>query len=85
VPWKQRRRLLKKFDHQVFIEGHIMKLPRRNFLHLAAGAAVLPLAPYVARAYPSRPVCVIPFPYQIDFAMYGNDVMDLTSAGLRSM
>jgi 2-dehydropantoate 2-reductase len=25
------------------------------------------------------------FPYQIDFAMYGNDVMDLTSAGLRSM
>jgi hypothetical protein len=27
----------------------------------------------------------IPFPYQIDFAMYGNDVMDLTSAGLRSM
>ena len=28
---------------------------------------------------------VIPFPYQIDFAMYGNDVMDLTSAGLRSM
>src|SRR5271166_6604085 len=28
---------------------------------------------------------LIPFPYQIDFAMYGNDVMDLTSAGLRSM
>jgi hypothetical protein len=28
---------------------------------------------------------VIPFPYQIDFAMYGNDAMDLTSAGLRSM
>jgi tripartite-type tricarboxylate transporter receptor subunit TctC len=27
----------------------------------------------------------IPFPYQIDFAMYGNDAMDLTSAGLRSM
>jgi hypothetical protein len=27
----------------------------------------------------------LPFPYQIDFAMYGNDVMDLTSAGLRSM
>jgi hypothetical protein len=26
-----------------------------------------------------------PFPYQIDFAMYGNDAMDLTSAGLRSM
>jgi hypothetical protein len=28
---------------------------------------------------------LIPFPYQIDFAMYGNDAMDLTSAGLRSM
>ena len=28
---------------------------------------------------------LIPFPDQIDFAMYGNDVMDLTSAGLRSM
>ncbi len=31
------------------------------------------------------PSSLIPFPYQIDFAMYGNDVMDLTSAGLRSM
>src|SRR5262245_4320959 len=38
-----------------------MKLPRRNFLHLAAGAAALPFAPHVARAqaYPSRPVRVI--------------------------
>jgi len=35
-----------------------MKLPRRRFLHLAAGAAALPLAPHVARAqaYPTRPV-----------------------------
>jgi tripartite-type tricarboxylate transporter receptor subunit TctC len=35
-----------------------MKLPRRNFLHLAAGAAALPFAPHVARAqaYPTRPV-----------------------------
>jgi tripartite-type tricarboxylate transporter receptor subunit TctC len=35
-----------------------MKLPRRTFLHLAAGAAALPVAPYLARAqaYPSRPV-----------------------------
>ena len=34
------------------------KLPRRNFLHLAAGAVALPFAPHVARAqaYPSRPV-----------------------------
>ena len=38
-----------------------MKLPRRNFLHLAAAAAVLPFAPHVARAqaYPSRPVRLI--------------------------
>jgi tripartite-type tricarboxylate transporter receptor subunit TctC len=38
-----------------------MKLPRREFLHLAVGAAALPFAPYVARAqaYPSRPVRII--------------------------
>ena len=39
-----------------------MKLPhRRQFLHLAAGAAALPVLPRVARAqtYPSRPVRVI--------------------------
>jgi len=38
-----------------------MKRPRRNFLHLAAGAAALPFAPHVARAqaYPSRPVHLI--------------------------
>jgi tripartite-type tricarboxylate transporter receptor subunit TctC len=35
-----------------------MKLPRRQFLHLAAGAAALPTLPRVARAqaYPARPV-----------------------------
>jgi tripartite-type tricarboxylate transporter receptor subunit TctC len=40
-------------------ERDVMKLPhRRQFLHLAAGAAALPFAPHVARAqaYPSRPV-----------------------------
>jgi len=39
-----------------------MKLPhRRQFLHLAAGAAVLPALPRIARAqgYPSRPVRII--------------------------
>src|SRR5262249_11341344 len=38
-----------------------MKLPRRQFLHLAAGAAALPFAPRVARAqaYPTRPVRII--------------------------
>ena len=43
-----------------------MKLPhRRRFLHLAAGAAMLPVGSRVARAqaYPSRPVrIVVPFP-----------------------
>jgi tripartite-type tricarboxylate transporter receptor subunit TctC len=42
-----------------------MKLPRRTFLHLAAGAAALPAVPRIARAqaYPARPVRVIvPFP-----------------------
>ena len=38
-----------------------MKLPRRQFLHLAAGTAALPFAPHVARAqaYPSRPVKIV--------------------------
>jgi tripartite-type tricarboxylate transporter receptor subunit TctC len=35
-----------------------MKLPRRQFLHLAAGAAALPAVSRIARAqtYPARPV-----------------------------
>ena len=38
-----------------------MKLPRRQFLHLAAGAAALPAVSRIARAqaYPSRPVGII--------------------------
>jgi tripartite-type tricarboxylate transporter receptor subunit TctC len=38
-----------------------MKLPRRQFLHLAAGAAVLPAVSRLARAqsYPTRPVRII--------------------------
>jgi tripartite-type tricarboxylate transporter receptor subunit TctC len=38
-----------------------MKLPCRNFLHLAAGAAALPAVSRVARAqaYPTRPVRII--------------------------
>jgi tripartite-type tricarboxylate transporter receptor subunit TctC len=38
-----------------------MKLPRRQFLHLAAGAAALPAVSRVARAqaYPERPVRII--------------------------
>jgi tripartite-type tricarboxylate transporter receptor subunit TctC len=41
-----------------------MKLPRRTFLHLAAGAAALPVVSRIAmaQAYPSRPVrLVVPF------------------------
>jgi tripartite-type tricarboxylate transporter receptor subunit TctC len=41
-----------------------MKLPRRNFLHLAAGAAALPAVSRIARAqsYPTRPVrLIVPF------------------------
>jgi tripartite-type tricarboxylate transporter receptor subunit TctC len=38
-----------------------MKLPRRQFLHLAAGAAALPSISRIARAqaYPTRPVRII--------------------------
>jgi tripartite-type tricarboxylate transporter receptor subunit TctC len=38
-----------------------MKLPRRQFLHLAAGAAALPTVPSIAKAqaYPTRPVRII--------------------------
>jgi len=38
-----------------------MKLPRRNFLHLSAGAAALPTASRFAcaQAYPSRPVRIV--------------------------
>jgi tripartite-type tricarboxylate transporter receptor subunit TctC len=42
-----------------------VKLPRRTFLHLAAGAAALPAVSPIARAqaYPTRPVrLVVPFP-----------------------
>jgi tripartite-type tricarboxylate transporter receptor subunit TctC len=42
-----------------------MKIPRRKFLHLAAGAAVLPAVPRPARAqaYPARPVrWIVPYP-----------------------
>jgi hypothetical protein len=46
-----------------------MKLPRRNFLHLAAGAAALPAVSRIARAqaYPTRPVRIV-----VGFAAGGN-------------
>jgi tripartite-type tricarboxylate transporter receptor subunit TctC len=41
--------------------GRIMKLPRRKFLHIAAGAAAFPALSGLARAdtYPSRPVRIV--------------------------
>ena len=38
-----------------------MKLPRRQFLHLAAGAAALPAVAGIAKAetYPARPLRMI--------------------------
>jgi tripartite-type tricarboxylate transporter receptor subunit TctC len=42
-----------------------MKLPRRRFLRLAAGAAALPAVSRIAWAqtYPTRPVrCIVPYP-----------------------
>jgi len=53
-------------DAHLFQQDHSMKLPhRRQFLHLAAGAAALLAMSRVgaAQAYPSRPIHVIvPFP-----------------------
>src|SRR5262249_31464348 len=53
--------------------GNAMKLPRRQFLHLAAGAAALPALPHIARAqaYPTRAVHII-----VGFAVgAGNDIL----------
>jgi hypothetical protein len=38
-----------------------MKIPRRRFLHLAAGAVALPAISSIARAqtYPSRPITIV--------------------------
>jgi tripartite-type tricarboxylate transporter receptor subunit TctC len=50
-----------RFAHDL---GGNMKLPRRKFLHLAAGAAVLPAVSRIAsaQAYPTRPVrWIVPF------------------------
>jgi hypothetical protein len=45
-----------------------MKLPRRQFLHLAAGAVAIPAVPRIARAqtYPTRPITlIVPFPRRL--------------------
>src|SRR5712691_12897402 len=53
------------FAYKAIFGGTTMKLPRRRFLYLAAGAAALPALSRVAPAetYPSRPITmVVPFP-----------------------
>src|SRR4051812_11334089 len=47
-----------------FSGGNALRLPRRQFLHLAAGAAALPVISRTARAqsYPTRPArIIVPF------------------------
>src|ERR1700751_3705512 len=50
-----------KFVFQIYFGKKPIKLPRRKFLHLAAGAAALPGVSRIARAqaYPSRPITMI--------------------------
>jgi hypothetical protein len=46
-------------------ERDVMKLPRRNLLHLAAGAAALPAVSGIAggQTYPTGPITmVVPYP-----------------------
>jgi tripartite-type tricarboxylate transporter receptor subunit TctC len=56
-----------------------MKLPRRHFLHVAAGAAVFPALSGVAAAqsYPARPIrLVVPFPPGGAFDAVGRPLAD---------
>src|SRR5262245_35218247 len=52
---------MKRVASPLFQRGDAMKLPRRQFFHLAAGAAALPVVPRFAWAqtYPMRPVRII--------------------------
>ena len=65
-----------------------MKLPRRTFLHLAAGAAALPTVSRIARAqaYPTRPIrLVIPFPPRGAFDAVGRPLADKMKSLLGTM
>src|SRR5262245_23089522 len=63
-----------------------MKLPRRRFLHLAAGAAALPAVSRVAWAqtYPSQPITMmVPFPAGGPTDTIGRTVAEGMRASLR--
>jgi tripartite-type tricarboxylate transporter receptor subunit TctC len=47
--------------HQVVSEINMTKLARRKFIHLATGAATLPIVSRIAKAqaYPSRPITIV--------------------------
>src|SRR5262245_56290385 len=66
------------------LKGLMMKLPRRRFLHLAAGAAALPIMRHIAWAqeYPSRPITVV-----VPFAAGGSQeaVARILSEPMRAM
>jgi tripartite-type tricarboxylate transporter receptor subunit TctC len=62
-----------------------MKLPRRQFLHFAAGAAALPAISGVAtaRTYPSRPITiVVPFPASGALDVFGRILTERMKASL---
>src|SRR5262245_45075446 len=56
-----RLRLFARAQIRSISQGDAMKLPRRTFLHLAAGASALPAVSRIARAqvYPTRPVRIV--------------------------
>jgi len=65
--------------------GLIMKLHRREFLHLAAGAVALPAASRIARAqsFPTRPIrLVLPFPPGGVFDIIGRPWADKVKTSL---
>src|ERR1700733_11983084 len=62
-----------------------MKLLRRHFLHLAAGAAALPASMRIARAqaYPARPITiVVPFPAGGALDVLGRSLAPMMGASL---
>ena len=54
-----------------------MKLPRRQFLHLAAGAVALPVVSRVATAqtYPAKPVRIVGCGQLLMYRYFGNSIL----------